>query len=231
MRCIIMAAGSGERWRGADGEPFGGVPKHLCEPDGEPLLTRTTRQLTERGITDVMVSGPAYYAEYVPAHVEVFTPDVLADTDEWLGATKFANTEPFWNTLGRTIICYGDVWFSDAGLDTILASDEREWLNWCRFTGSKTNTLPGHRSFGENWAVSFWPEHHGRYRDAIKAAAEAHRAGQLKRSGGWEIARAMAGATGEAMRFHRRYPCYRYIDDRTEDFDKPEDFDAWQATR
>ena len=222
MRHIIIAAGEGTRWNS-----YTGKPKHLIDPagDGEPLIARLCRQLAERGHTDVVVTGPHSYATHVPAHVDVFEPAIVGDTDMWRGATKFVNTIPYWSSDDRTVIWYGDTWIEDTAVDAIVDGDGREFLHWCRMGASP---VTGCR-YGENFAVSFWPENRAEYLSAIVDAVAAHRDGHVIRSGGWEIARAAGGAQHEYLRVHRSYDCFRDIGGGfTEDFDQPEDFDTWR---
>ncbi|CKH13229.1 NTP transferase domain-containing protein [Mycolicibacterium smegmatis] len=226
VRHIIMAAGEGTRWGNHTG-----VPKHLISPldDGEALLARLVRQLHERGENDVIVTGPQDYKDYLPDHVQVVTPDVLGDTDEWLGVTKFHNTVPHWSSTGRTILYWGDCWLDDCVVDAITRYEARRWLNWCRVNKSRVTGCP----YGENFAVSFFPEHHSKYLEAMQITADAHRDGEITRSGGWEVLRAYAGARGPKIRtMNRNLPQVRDVGymgtSFSDDFDKPEDFDRWQ---
>lgn len=222
MRHIIIAAGSGERWGN-----YTGKPKHLIDPAGdeEPLIARLCRQLGERGERDVIVTGPPSYAGHLPPHAVVVTVKI-GDSATWLGATKFVNTIPLWSHIDRTIIWYGDCWIEDAAVGQIVSDAERRFLHWCRMDASP---VTGCR-YGENFAVSFWPEHHADYLRGIGIAVQAHRDGHTSRSGGWEIARAMGGAANEEIAIHRSYEFYRDIGGGfTEDFDSPVDYELWRT--
>src|SRR5690606_25765723 len=58
MRALILAQGDGKRWQRKDGDYPLGVPKHLVEVDGEPVLHRLIRLLRNRQVTDVVTVGP-----------------------------------------------------------------------------------------------------------------------------------------------------------------------------
>lgn len=85
MRIVIMADGRGTRWNN-----YMGVPKHLIEVDGEPIIARTVRllnQLTE-GADIVVTSHDARYEfdgarRYEPLnnHYEIdrFTEELIQD--------------------------------------------------------------------------------------------------------------------------------------------------------
>lgn len=121
-----MAAGEGSRWG-----DYTGVPKHLADPEGvgEPLITRLCRQLGQfDDAADVVVTGPQCYAPHAPG-ARVVTPDVLGDTDEWLGATKFVNTMDWWSETGRTVIWFGDSWLEDAVVAAVTESQDLGWLH------------------------------------------------------------------------------------------------------
>lgn len=222
LRCILMAAGSGSRWNN-----YTRKPKHLLDPTGghKPLITRLCEQLDAAGVTDLVLIGPQSYREHIPAHVVIDQPCAVGDTPEWLGATKFANTMAHWSTMHRTVILYGDCWIEDESMHAILSSTERSWLNWCRHNGSPVTG----RAWGENFAVSFWPEHHDLYRRAMRDTVEAHRTGVIARSGGWEISRVIGGAKGLDIAEHRPYSHHREIGfGFTDDFDYPADLDMWR---
>ncbi|MFY1686491.1 NTP transferase domain-containing protein [Plantactinospora sp. WMMB782] len=218
---VIMAAGSGQRWAN-----YGGTPKHLAVLAGERLLDRSVRLARANGATRVVVLGPDDDRYRVPG-AELHTPPVLSDDTPGLGATKFFNTRPYWSATDRTVLLYGDVWFSDDAMARIMGDERREWLHWCRFGPSR---FTGCRH-GECFAVTFWPEHHASYLAALERTAAAHAAGTINRSGGWEVARAIHGVPDARLRKHRMHPQYQIIDDWTEDLDSPADYDEWVARR
>ena len=51
MKYIIMADVDGKRWNN-----YIGIPKHLIEINGEPILARTVRLLKENGIDDIVIT-------------------------------------------------------------------------------------------------------------------------------------------------------------------------------
>ena len=120
---------------------------------------------------------------------------------------------------------YGDCYFTEACIERIFAERRREWLLFCRFGPSARTGATS----GECWAQSFWPQHIPVHERNLHRIARLWREGRIKRCGGWEHARAMAGAPDDRLRRHRRYPCMVEVDDSTEDFDKPADLARWIA--
>ena len=214
MRVIVAAAGNQSRW----GNHLG-VPKHLVPVDGgEPLLHRTVRQLAGH---DIIVVGPGDARYRIPGSRLV----VPNDMSRWAGPLNY---ERKWrDPAGRTLLLLGDVYFSDAGMATILGYEVREWRLFCRFEGSQ---MTGGR-WGEVWGHSFWPEHWARHEDRMRYVFDLQRRGVIRRNGLWEHYRAMSGAKDKDVAEHRDLGSATVIDDWTEDWDFGEDYDRWLARR
>ena len=98
MRYVIMANGHGTRWAG-----YGGGPKHLIEFDGETLLRRMVRQLSQldpRAEVVISASDAAYETEgarrHIPERNEIeldrFVPELITDEVCFLyGDTLYSN--------------------------------------------------------------------------------------------------------------------------------------------
>jgi choline kinase len=144
MRAIIIAAGEGSRW----GE-YLGIPKHLAEVEGEPVLYRTVRLLKQNGVSEIIIVGPMDL-RYKLDDVNLFVP---VKHPEYADADKFLSSEILWNTNGRTITLFGDVFFSEEAITKIISCNRETWTVFGRqfgsiFTGTK---------YGEIFAHSFFP--------------------------------------------------------------------------
>lgn len=216
---IIIAAGEQTRWGG-----HLGVNKHEIMIDGERLLDRTVRLALENGAGRVCVVAKPGMDHYASPGAEL----VYADLDPSMGgADKFLSSRHLWSQTGRTIVLYGDVYFTDAAMRKIFTNHVRRWQLFCRFGPS---TITG-ATAGECFAQSFYPEHLAEHEANLRRTAKLWREGVIKRCGGWEHARAMAGAPDNRLRKHRPYSIYVEINDFTEDFDYPRDYDVWVARR
>lgn len=106
-RYVIMANGSGTRWRNHQG-----VPKHLYVVEGETLLARLARQLRELGCEDVIISAsdPRLEIEGIPRHQPV---------------TNEIELDRFVPELITSNICflYGDTYYTDATLLQVVAAE------------------------------------------------------------------------------------------------------------
>lgn len=217
-RAIIMAAGDDHRWTGKMG-----YPKHFLELEGEAILPRLVRQL--RPQVEIVVSGHPD-PRYKFPDASLFVPyrnRLNYDADNAL------STLPLWNREGRTLILYGDVWYSDEAIATILGFEPREWQLFARFGPSE---ITG-KAWGEPWAWSFYPEHIDEHVAAHRRTIRLLEHGLLWRCGAWEHYRAMVGLPDEQMgiEHHGDYGRATSIDDWTEDFDFIGDAEEWLARR
>ena len=215
---IVICAGEATRW-----QDYTGQPKHLIAPEGERLIDRTVRLFREAGAGRVLVvskPGDTRYdvedAERVDARLEPSNGD----------ADKFLSSRHLWSETGRTVVAYGDVWFEPDAVATILR-DRDDWTLYCR---PGPSPITGATS-GECFAVGFHPQHHVEYETALHRVAALWRAKALKRCGGWESYRAMAGGPDVNLRRHRMYGRHVEIGGWVEDFDKPADLDKWLERR
>ena len=219
-RAIIICAGEASRW----GNHLD-TPKHLIEIEGERILNRTVRLLNERGIKDVHVVVKEQDDRYSieGSRLAIVKPDYEKNAD----ADKFLSSQDLWNTNGRTIVLYGDVYFSDQAMNTICNHNKSEWTLFCRPGPSKITGTP----WGECFAQSFINRDIYRHRTALERIARLYKEGILKRCGGWEHYRAMVNRPDEAMRAHAMTTNFVEIDDWTDDFDYPKDLIEWMRRR
>jgi hypothetical protein len=83
------------------------------------------------------------------------------------------------------------------------------------------------------FALSWWPEQHAEVDAKLAEIVRLQAAGIINRSLGWELFRALCGRTGADVRRSRSTPFGRMtiVDDWTDDFDKPADYDGWLRRR
>ena len=207
---LIIAAGKATRWNN-----YLGVSKHLIEIDGEPLIHRTVRQLNERCIL------PTIVGDYDIPFSAKYIPNLNEDNED---ADKFLSSMDLWNEDGRTVVLYGDVYFTDEAMDTITEYKSKDWTLFARpyeskFTGCK---------WGECFAQSFYPKDIEKHYKALLVIRDQFKLGNIKRCGGWEHYRQMEGFNlTEHLVGKRLYE----IDDFTEDFDSPEDYNNFNDRR
>lgn len=219
-KAIIICAGEATRWG-----DYLNTKKHLIEIEGERLLDRTVRLLKERGVKEIYIVvkriSPEYQVEGAAQWVANLKPEENADAD------KFLSSKELWNEEGRTLVFYGDCYFTEEAMDTICNFESREWTLFCRPGASEITGTP----WGECFAQSFYPEDHLRHEDGLLKLARLWKEGVIKRCGGWEHYRIMVGRADTDLRKHYMTDHYVEINDWTDDFDYPKDYDEWKRRR
>lgn len=205
---IILCNGTDAGWNG-----HLGVRKQLIPVDGEPILCRTVRQLTERGVSSLTIATSHRELE-VPG-ADIFVPGE---------APTYRNSHPpglavsplfVWSDQ-PTILLLGDVRYSDAAMDTIVRPVD-SWTFYCRFGPTGPDSQP---IGGEGWAIQFNPADLVQYLSVLLKLDDLAIPGQHW----WQQYRMMNGADPLV---HRVLGTPVIIDDETEDFDYPSDLDRW----
>ncbi len=209
MTTIFICAGEATRWNN-----YGGTPKHYAVLNGEPIIERATRLFREHGAQDLIVVSK----EYNIANTTSFRPTL---NDSFFDADKFLSSRRLWNDAGRTVVVYGDVYWTDNAVQQVCTYDETELKMFCRpypseITGTK---------WGECFALSFYPEHHQQIFDTLHELIWAYDEGIIGRIGGWELTKRLSGVKlGYLHEDLEQSDLYFVIDDETDDIDF---FDDW----
>lgn len=210
-----MAGGADEKWTdlGGDGR------RHFQVIRGERVIDRLIRQLRERGVDDIWIVCPD-----LEGYVIAGTKRIPPTYPEW--GHEALNGIAHWSDTDRTLQVYGDTVFTDRAMDIIVGFDRRTYMMFGRFGNG---VIKG--GGGELFAMSFWPEHRGRWVEAVRESFRLRDLGLIKRGGSWEGYRYMAGARGRMVGRHRLYPkVFTNLDDRlTDDFDTPRQFEKLRA--
>jgi len=208
-RVLILAAGSGERW----GNHLN-APKHLIDIDGEKLIERTARQFGKyaKEIVIVAPKDPRYGTNQA-VH---FTPK----TDWSKEMDKFVSSMHMWGDQ-NVVLVYGDVYFTDQAVEEIMTYSG-DWKYFCRPWPSK---ITG-KNCKEIFAIYIPPQSHRHVKESIREIANLQTA-----TGGWSLFRQLTlgrhgkGADEDKAMFELGH--HIVIDDLTEDFDYPSDYDNW----
>lgn len=214
---IVIAGGEAKRW-----ENHLGVPKHLIEIDGETILSRTARLLKENGVSSIYVATKEYDSRYDVPYATQVVVDI--DYENNADVDKFLSSKHLWNEEGRTLVVYGDCYFTEEAIHTVINYPAREWTLFCRPNAS---SITGTR-WGECFVQSFYPEHIEEHERSLHRVAELQKSGELKSGGGWHHYRVMEGLPPKKHAMRNRYV---EIDDWTDDFDFPSDYEQWMKNR
>jgi hypothetical protein len=206
-RALILCAGDGERWG-----DYQGFPKHLIKIEGERLIDRTIRLIKKYSPkTEIVVvaNDKRYSIEGTELYKPALNPNNLG-SDNWLSSL------PKWNKEARTYFVLGDVWFSENAIKRIFEEDpSNEW----KFYGREGRSRFTGKTWEEWFCMSFMPKHHDFVEKTLRTLIDLVNTSQITRAGGWEFYREMKkSASGNH---------FVVIDDFTEDFDFPIDYDRW----
>ncbi len=215
MRFLIAASRTTDhRWKLP-------IAKQLVDIGGERLIERTIRQFAPFGEV-IVVCG----SQRLPLDLAI--PQVQAENDPRLGDINgIINARRYWAKDDRTTVLLGDVWFSDAAVQQIVAARS----DWCLYGRPGWSTVTGKKS-DEQFALGFEPDEQA----GVIAAAEA---------GGYLVRKRKIRWTRFPQWFHLMHGLvdpkaidrapnvalghFEIIDDTTDDIDKPEDYERLLA--
>lgn len=216
QRAILIAAGEATRWGN-----YLNTPKHFIEIDGEKILHRAVRLLREEGIDDVWVVGKTedYNIPGAQLYIPHFTP-------AYHDADKFLSSRSLWLRDGRTMVLYGDCYFTKDAMHQIINNAHRDWMLFARPFDSK---ITG--GSGECFAQCFYPENIEEHERKLLYLVELFDRGVLNRIGGWEHYRAMVNLPEDWLHRHVIADRFYEINDWTDDFDKPSEYEEFIKRR
>ena len=209
-RVIIVAAGDGSRWNN-----YRGTPKHLTVVEKEVLLERTCKQFLKY-TSDVCIIGRD--KRYEVKGATLYIPS--GSNTNYKDANKFMCTQALWNKNGRTVIVFGDVYFTNDAVKTIMKSDgEYKW-----FLRREESKISGAR-WKEIFAFAFNASMINNLTQTLLLLISRD---QVQKQAGWALYKAMSG--DRFLTFSSTHH-HVHIDDWTEDFDFPEDLEIWEEHR
>lgn len=211
-RYIIVAAGDGTRWSN-----YLGIPKHLIPIGGEPLIHRTVRQLKEIGVTDIVIVAPDDDRYNVQGAI-VYKP---SQNGAFYDAGKFLSYREVWGS--DTKFLFGDVYFTDDAIKAIVQYSG-EWTVFARPTASNKTGC----NYGEIFAMYIPFNHKAAFEASLLHIVKLRHEGKISRNGGWEVYRDMIGLPDDMLHRHLYGDNMVIIDDMTEDFDYPTDYELWK---
>ena len=129
----------------------------------------------------------------------------------------------FWATEKRTTVLFGDIYFTEDAMDKICAIDEP---SRCQFIGRSKASKHHGCPYEEQFGFSLLPEHQEEVSAAIEHVKEALQRGDIKGCTGWATYRHLHGLP---LRKHKIVGDFVEIDDFTDDFDFPIDYERWKT--
>lgn len=209
MKYIIMCGGKYDTWK---------YPKHLTRVNGEPVVVRTIRLLTECGVDkkDITVST---HRDYAPEFMR-YCDNVRVDNRNEYDVKGYDDFSGYWcNCFVRcdepcTYIC-GDVVFSPRAIKTIVETetDDIEFF---------ASAPPFAKNYSKKWAepFAFKVVNQDHLLCAIEATKIYAMCGAFKRKPiAWEFWQVVKGTPFNEI----DYTNYTVINDYTCDIDEPAD--------
>lgn len=221
MRALLLGQGNGWRWNDKKTKkPYLGIPKQLAPVDGEPVIQRTARQFKEAGC-EVWVIGPDDPRFDVGDRlVTLSDPHPTGQSQD-----KILATQETWATDDSTVILWADAWYSRWAVH-LITSHEGEGIHYFRRPGPSRWT--GHRS-DESFGIYFTPQDHAEMVRAANVVVRAVKKGLIgKHDHMWQhyAATLRMPLTAKITEFVNT-PGQTHIDDFTDDFDHPREYEAW----
>ena len=239
IKFLIACSGDEKRW-----DNYLGVSKHLVEINGERLLDRTIRLIKERikdkhtGRYTINVIGfsklyktnnsvlkvPHYSSqEEKDKHCEY--PFLYVSKKWWtdnkldVQSNNKPDSKPDINTI---IILFGDVYFTEEAIDTIIETASKS--DQYEFYGRSNASTITKKPYGEIFGVSIPKSSMETVWDAILEVKKLRDDDKIDTFSEWEIYRKLQSIDLYSYEIKDNFTI---IDDFTEDFDCPEDYDMW----
>lgn len=192
MRFVIMADGKGIRWNN-----HLGIPKHLAEINGEPIISRTVRLL--RDLTDGEI--------IVTSHDERY---------EFKGSRRHEplnnrlEIDRFTEELIEDDICflYGDTYYTESALKTIICTKTEDMI----FFGNSKSIV----------AVKVTDSELFRYH--LNRVKQLYISGKLQKCKGWQVYQSFVGQSFEER--PRPGGKFVLLDETTTDINTPEEYEV-----
>ena len=205
-RVILLADGKSSRWKFS-------VAKHLIVVNGEILLHRTIRQLKERGAEDIWVTSHDPACD-VPGICRYEPVNNVYQIDQFYACREL------WQQLDDVVFLYGDVYFSDAAMNTILNHDFEDYAYYQRTHASAITGKP----WKEGFAMRV--RDRGVFLSACSHIREELMVGKIKEQH-HQLQGYLEGHGTDAYFEDTIGPHGVEIDDETDDFDVPSDVQTW----
>ena len=211
-KILIFAGGPDTRWNN-----HLGIPRHMVEVDDEPIIHRIQRLLLEKGASNIIVCcNEENKDQYVLAGCDfAVSPKCVGDIYEDAYAWHYKD---YLNYSGTTIILYGDCYYSENLIETILEDNGHIWHMYGRYGSSKITGKAYSEQFA--WVIG---------KESINNLVEKSRiACGMPAKFGWGseqtdhiVYRLLAGLDPKS---NQKEDIHWYNwDDETDDFDYPED--------
>jgi hypothetical protein len=224
VKFLIACSGKATRWGN-----YLDTPKQLIPIDGERLVDRTVRLLKERMnlVTDY-IHIVAFTPQFASEGATLLVPSCVneKELEDHYESHFLYVSKKWWSTSGLTTILYGDVYYTEEAMDTIVQKEVtgKKYMFFGRENGSSFTLC----KYGELFAISFIPSFHTNLWKVLLQLKRLRVNGKIPRFTAWEIYRTLQDLP---INLHKIKDNFVEIDDFTDDFDYPHDYDRWMLQR
>ena len=220
MKFLIACSGKGDRWNN-----YMNSPKHLINVNGEILLHRTVRMIKERQSNNDTIHIVAFDNIYSIFGTHLIIPkySTVEEKNMHYNYPFIYVSKNMWSTDSNTIILFGDVYFTDFAMDTIFSNINKshQYLffgreNASQFTGCQYGELFG-MSFNFDFVNTLW--------ENVIEIKNLYDKKLISRFIHWELYRKLESIP---LKSHKIKNNFVEINDFTDDFDFPHDYDKWK---
>lgn len=195
------------------------IPRQLVEINGEPLVGRTIRLLKENGVNDIIITSDderfdIFGVERYDGKDNNF--DYIKRTGYWLDAFPFE--------LMNEPVCFiwGDVYFSEDAIKTIVNTDTKDAIFFCTYKNTSPKYIKEHDE-----PLAYKIVDTDMFKDAITKVKKLKDEGVCCREPiVWEVYRVIHGIW---VNEHKMTTDYIAINDESCDIDTQEDLDKLKA--
>lgn len=221
MRFLIACSGHAKRW-----ENYMGVPKHLIEINGERLLDRTIRLIRNKADKNDKINVVAFKKIYKTPYSTLRVPryEIKEEKEKHFEYPFLYVSKKWWSVDDTTVILLGDVYFTEEAMNTII-NNARKSNQYAFYGRDNASTFTG-CSYGEIFGISISHESVDTVWNTILEVKHLKETDQINRFSGWEIYRQLQSINPNS---HEIKDNFIIIDDFTDDFDYPSDYDLWIA--
>ena len=117
------------------------IPRQLVEIKGERLIERTIRLLKENGVKDITIT--AHDKRFNDLGVKVYDPKT-SNYDYATGKGYWLNAFPFEMMNEPICFIWGDVYFSEEAIKTIVENDTNSTLFFCTYNNESDKYIKHH---------------------------------------------------------------------------------------
>lgn len=122
MKYVIMCGGNYPKWK---------LPRQLSKINGEILVERTIRLLRENGINDIAISTNNSAFNYLKVPILNRKNDYIHGSNNENKKSSCCWLNAFYQLEEPVCYLYGDVYFSDEAIETIVNTEVEDTMYFC----------------------------------------------------------------------------------------------------